>query len=239
MTFETPYTPIKPRRTFEEVSNRIKQLIFEGFFKPSEKLPSEGDLAIRFQVGRQSVREALRLLEISGFISVQRGVNGGPIIQNTMLNKMAGMFLDTFKFNRIPIGDLTVARAEIEKIILRFAIDNADETDIQNLRDNICKAQKQQKKNLPAFEENINFHRLLAKASKNHVFAMVTESMMAVESDFRSRFKKIDMKKSVIITRYHEDILQAVIDKEYNQAQELLETMVQDVHGMYRSELLK
>jgi GntR family transcriptional regulator, transcriptional repressor for pyruvate dehydrogenase complex len=225
--------PIKAKRTFEEVSNRIKELIFEGVFKPNEKLPSENELAKTFKVGRQSVREALRLLEISGFISIQRGVNGGPIIQNTMLNKMAGLFLDTFKFNRIPIKDLTRARAEIEKTILRFVVDNATKTDLQNLRENVGRAKRQQEKNLPAFEENINFHRLLAKASKNHVFLMVIESILAVESDFRSRHKNIDMKKSIKITNYHEEILQTIESGDYKQGQELLETLIHEVHKMY------
>lgn len=232
-----PYHPIKTKRTFEEVSSRIKELIFEGVFKPNEKLPSENELAKKFQVGRQSVREALRLLEISGFITVQRGVNGGPVIQNTMLNKMAGMFLDTFKFNRIPIEDMTLARTEIEKVILRFAIDNADEKDIRNLRENIHKAKVNQNKNLPAFEENIDFHRLLAKASKNHVFVMVMDSIMTVEADFRSRYKKINMKKSIEITKNHEEILQTLIERDCARAQELLEILLKEVHGMFRSDV--
>jgi GntR family transcriptional repressor for pyruvate dehydrogenase complex len=227
-------TPIKPKRTFEEVSSRIKELIFEGAFKPNEKLPSENELAKTFKVGRQSVREALRLLEISGFISIQRGVNGGPIIQNTMLNKMAGLFLDNFKFNRIPVKDLTQARSEIEKIILKSAIDNATETDLLDLRENVIRAKSRQERNLPAFEENINFHRLLARASKNQVFVMVIESILAVESDFRSKNKKIDMKKSVKITHYHEQVLQAIEGGNFEQGDEMIEILVNEVHKMYR-----
>jgi DNA-binding FadR family transcriptional regulator len=186
-------------------------------------------------VGRQSVREALRLLEISGFITIQKGVNGGPVIQNTMLNKMAGMFLDTYKFNRIPIKDLTVARVEIGKQVLRLVIDNATETNIRDLLKNVRKAKKNQNKNLPAFEENINFHRLLAKASKNHVFVLVMESLMAVESDFRSRFQNIDIAKSIKITKLHEEILEAIINGDYHLAQRVLETLIHMVHKMYRS----
>ena len=225
--------PIKTRRTFEEVSIRIKELIFEGFFKPNEKLPSENELAKTFKVGRQSVREALRLLEISGFISVERGVNGGAVIQNTMLNKMTGLFLDTFKFNRIPVKDLTIARAEIEKIILRFAIDNATRSDLLSLKENIAKAKRLQEKKLPAFEENINFHRLLARASKNHVFLMVIESMLAVESDFRSRHKKIDVKKSIKLTNYHEEIIHSIEGGDYEQGRELLDRLIHEVHEIY------
>ena len=230
-----PYKPIKTKRTFEEISSRIKELIFEGVLKPGEKLPSENGLAKRFQVGRQSVREALRLLELSGFITVQKGVNGGPIIENTMLNKMADMFQDTFKFNRIPIKDLTIARTEIEKLILKMAIENADESDISGIEANIKKAKAKQKQGVPAFEENTDFHRLLAKASRNHVFVMVMESILAVESDFRSKFKKVDIQKSVRITQYHEQILNALIEGDYDQAQRTHESLVRETHSMFSS----
>ena len=67
------FTPIKRMRTFEEVSSKIKEQIFEGAIKPGDKLPSETQLAGQFKVGRQTIREALRLLERSGFITIQKG----------------------------------------------------------------------------------------------------------------------------------------------------------------------
>jgi len=57
------FKPIRGKRTFEEISSEIKRLIFDGVLKPGDKLPSEIELAKMFAVGRQSVREALRLLE--------------------------------------------------------------------------------------------------------------------------------------------------------------------------------
>ena len=55
------FTPIESKRTFEEISSKVKTLIFDGTLKPGDKLPSELELAKQFGVGRQSVREALRL----------------------------------------------------------------------------------------------------------------------------------------------------------------------------------
>ena len=74
------FQPIKNERTFEKVSTRIKRLIFDGVLKPGDRLPSEMELAHQFDVGRQTIREALRILELSGFITVQKGGSGGPLI---------------------------------------------------------------------------------------------------------------------------------------------------------------
>ena len=88
------FTPIKSKRTFEEISFEIKRLIFKGILKPNDKLPSEIELARQFNVGRQTIREALRLLELSGFISIQKGSTGGPIIEDTIFNTISNSFLD-------------------------------------------------------------------------------------------------------------------------------------------------
>ena len=62
------FGPARPRRTFEEIINQIKANIEEGRLKRGDKLPTERALAAQFQVSRNTVREALRTLEISGFI---------------------------------------------------------------------------------------------------------------------------------------------------------------------------
>ena len=84
------FSPIKSKRTFEEVSGKIKTLIFDGVLKPGDRLPSEIELARQFMVSRQTIREALRILELSGFIKVQKGGSGGPLIKDTIRAKPPG-----------------------------------------------------------------------------------------------------------------------------------------------------
>ena len=81
------FGPIRNGRIFEEVSFKIKELILNGTINPGDKLPSEAELAQQFGVSRQTIREALRLLELSGFITVQRGAHGGPLIKDTIVKK--------------------------------------------------------------------------------------------------------------------------------------------------------
>ena len=73
---KTIFIPVENKRTFEEVSSKIKNLIFEGVLKPGDKLPSEAELAKQFGVGRQTIREAFRILELSGLLTVQKGFGG-------------------------------------------------------------------------------------------------------------------------------------------------------------------
>ena len=180
-------------------------------------------------MGVSRCREALRLLELSGFLSIRRGVKGGPVVEDTLFNKMGSLFLNAFKFKKISLEDLTRARIEIEKSVLHYAIENADAEDLKSLRDNIQKAKSTLKRGVPAFEENIEFHRLLAKSSKNHVFILVIESILAVLSDFRSRVNEVGIDRSRAVTICHEKILRAVQAKNRKEALRILEVHLGEV----------
>jgi GntR family transcriptional regulator len=57
-----------------QIRDSLVQLIDEEGMRPGDRLPTEEDLARHFQVGRTTVREALRQLEEQGLIKVQRGL---------------------------------------------------------------------------------------------------------------------------------------------------------------------
>jgi len=222
MSQEISFNPIKSKRTFEEISTEIKSLLFKGILKPGDKLPSEIELARQFSVGRQTVREALRILELSGFITIQKGSAGGPIIEDTVFNTISNSFLDAFLMKKITPEELTVARLETEKAMLHYVINNADASDIKSLQDNILQAKKHAEANIQPFKDNIEFHRLLAKASKNQIFVIVVESILAIVADFFSRLEpEFEVSRRVI--GKHEDLLAAIINRDREKAITLLE----------------
>jgi len=233
---------MQPVRAFEEVSSKIKEMIFKGVLKPGDRLPSEAKLANRFQVGRQSVREALRILEFSGFISIQKcGRNSGAIIQDTILKTISDLFVDALAFERLSLDHLTIARLEIEKRVVFYAINNAREKDYLSLEENIARAREKIALNEPATEENILFHQLLAQASGNRVFVMVISVLLAVLRDCLSQLslalsEKNDkygfnegIKRSRQVVTYHEDILQAIRHRDHELAETLMEEHLVDL----------
>jgi GntR family transcriptional regulator, transcriptional repressor for pyruvate dehydrogenase complex len=207
------FEPVKNKRTFEEVSGRIKELIFNGTLEPGQQLPSEQALARLFRVGRQSVREALRVLELSGFIQIRSGAKGGATIQSTMLSKLSRLFLETTKLHKVSLEDCFTARRAIEVSVLDLAIQNAEDEDVDILRANIVAARKRLLTGEPAYEENIGFHRLLAKASRNHTFEIVMESILAVFADLKSRYTSVELNESRGIVDLHEAIVDALMAK--------------------------
>ncbi len=223
------FRPIKLRRAFDEISGEIKSLIFKGILKPGDRLPSESDLASNFGVGRQTIREALRLLELSGFISMQKGGAGGPLIVDTILNTISNSFLDAFQMGRITVDELTTARLAIEKMILGSLFAHSlDEADLQALRKNVSQARKKIDAGLQAFEENTQFHKLLAGASGNHLFLILMESIMTVVAHFRS-ILGVNLELSARSVEAHQQTIDALVKGNRKKALVVLEAHLMEI----------
>ena len=149
------YSLSNNKRAFEDVSTKIKKWIIQGVVKPGDKLPSETQLARQFNVGRQTVREALRLLELSGFLTVHQGAHGGSVVTNTILETLCQSFLDAVQMKNISVAEVIAARNEIDKMVLIQAIRNATEEDISLLNENIRKAEQKLSQNILAFEKTM------------------------------------------------------------------------------------
>jgi GntR family transcriptional regulator, transcriptional repressor for pyruvate dehydrogenase complex len=219
---DTIFSPIKTKRAFDEISHEIKRLIFKGILKPGDRLPSETELAARFSVGRQTIREALRLLELSGFIGMQKGGAGGPLVVDTILNSITNSFLDAFQMGKISIDEHTNARLEIEKMVFNYALNNIEQTDVKCLQENIDLARRNIEKGLQAFEINLHFHKLLARATRNHIFIVVMESITASVAHIRSLLG-MDLELSGRVVEEHQAIVSAIVAGNKAEALDLLE----------------
>ncbi len=227
------FRPVRTKRAFEEISTDIKRLIFQGTLKPGDHLPGENELARKYNVSRQTIREALRCLELTGVIKMQKGGSGGPLVVDTMLHAINNLYLDVVQMKSISKEEIATARIKIEKAILDEAIERADGADIEKLVENLALEKILHGKKLDAFEKNADFHRLLARASKNGLFVIVMESLIAVVADFRSRIG-LDLEVSGRAVKEHEAIIDAIKKKDRKRAAALMEK-----HLTYVSEVLE
>jgi GntR family transcriptional repressor for pyruvate dehydrogenase complex len=76
---DTP-APLRDLKTSEIVALEIVRSIVSGGFGTGDKLPTEADMLAQYAVSRESLREALRLLEVQGLITLKRGPGGGPLV---------------------------------------------------------------------------------------------------------------------------------------------------------------
>ena len=81
MDLKQAFFPAETQRAPEVIYDQIYQQIANGRLKPGDRLPSERVLAEQFQRSRHVIREALRMLQQDGLITVEVGSAGGSIVQ--------------------------------------------------------------------------------------------------------------------------------------------------------------
>ncbi len=173
------------KRAFESVRDAILADIRSGALSPGDKLPSERDLAIRMKVGRHSIREALRTLEMSGVLRFQKGVSGGAFIRDQSSDGLARSIRDMIIVGRMPLRDVMVVRVHLLAQAVELACAAATEADFDAIEQNIELTASAVETGDPiaTIEPNLDFNRLLGAASHNLVCAMLLDSVVAIMSD--------------------------------------------------------
>lgn len=173
------FEPIRQRRAFEEICERIRDQLAAGVLKPGDKLPAERELALQLGVGRHAVREALHTLEFAGIVELRKGVKGGAFIRQGDLGSMTQVMQDLIHLGSISMDELTEARLHIQDTVVRLACDRATQADLDALAANVDRTEEVARSGdyLARIECSREFYRLLALASHNAALSLIVDSL--------------------------------------------------------------
>jgi len=104
----------------EIIADELRALIVGGAVQEGESLGREPDLVERFGVSRPSLREALRILEAEGLITVVRGVLGGVVVRAPDVHATARSASMLLHARNVTVGDVHDARSVIEPAAARI-----------------------------------------------------------------------------------------------------------------------
>jgi DNA-binding FadR family transcriptional regulator len=180
------FAPIAPQRAFEEIAAQIRQLVASGKLRPGDRLPAERDLSAKFNVSRNTLREALRALELSGMIELRKGATGGAFVLPGSSGVVVNGLRDLYHLGAITPEHLTEARTWLSEIVVRVACERLTEADLDALEVNVDAAAAAQKAG--NFDERARlhreFHNLLAACTRNPIIEITMEAVMEVMRKF-------------------------------------------------------
>ncbi|WP_309065413.1 FadR/GntR family transcriptional regulator [Microbacterium sp.] len=107
------------QRAWRTVLERVERDLLDGVLGPGDRLPSERDLAADLGVGRSSVREALRVLEVMGLIrtATGSGPQAGAIVIATPTGGMSALLRLQVAAQGFPLGDVVRTRLVLEDAV--------------------------------------------------------------------------------------------------------------------------
>ena len=181
------FQPIKTPRAFEEIAVQIRKELSNRRLRPGDRLPAERALAEQFGVSRNTLREALRSLENAGLLRLQKGATGGAFVRESTGDAIVTGLRDMFHLGAIQPEHLTEARVLIESIAVRAACERATAQDLEALRNNIASAEQAAREKINFYEQaaiHLDFHRIIARATKNPVMVIVMEALIDVMQHF-------------------------------------------------------
>jgi len=121
----------------DDITGQLRDDILRGQYRPGERLPSERDLAARFEVNRGAVREAIKKLEQLGIASVQPGGARVVAIEDATL-EVLGHMMD---LQEVPNATLVAQMLEVAGAMMSMsgatAVARADDEQLALMREHV------------------------------------------------------------------------------------------------------
>lgn len=166
---------MRPTRVSENLARNLEQLLQQGVWRPGDQLPGERDLASRFGVSRSSVREALRALELNGWVDIRQG--DGTRVAHPSEN--FGRCLRSRLHGENLIAELFEVRRILEPAVAALAAERRDLKGIQRLVDLFTQQQSAAGDVYSFVELDLDFHNTLAEISQNAVLIQIVALLTA------------------------------------------------------------
>lgn len=211
----------EPIKTYEKVIEYVKAEILHGNLKQGQKLPPERELAEQLGVSRNSVREALRTLDVIGIITSTQGAGNcvSCNFEKSLIEAMSMMFL----MQKTDYFQLSELRRGLEEQAIMLAADRITAEQICQLEELVKKLSKNESETVNAILDK-KLHYTIAKASENQLIIAILQALSDVMDLFIS-----DLRKKILYK-----------DKNGNRLQDIHERMVdclknRDKQGAYEA----
>ena len=116
-------------RIAEIVADELRRQIIDGELADGDLLPRQEVLVEQFNVSLVSLREALRILETEGLVSVRRGNRGGAVVHAPAKTSAAYMLGLLLQSESVEVADLGMALQELEPACAALAAQRPDRAD--------------------------------------------------------------------------------------------------------------
>ena len=232
-------SPRRKRRvlkTSELIAREIILDITERGLKEGDALPSEAQMLRHYEVGRASLREALRLLEVQGLVRIRTGARGGPVVGAATAENLGRMLTLFFGLAGATYEDLTavmlIAAPKVAEIAARTRLNRAETLALRAAVERPCAAPNPR---LIRTETLLDFHSLLPVLARNPVWSLVTDAINLIFAEHIMTTADLrDFHATTVVD--HENIAKAILARDPELASRLMREHTERIIAFNRAQ---
>ena len=161
--------PMHVPKASDVLADDLRERILRGEFPAGTALPPERELVVQTQMSRTTVREALRILEAQGLVTIRTGRAGGTFVQQPDGDAIASSVSLLIRGQQLRLTSLHETREAIEPACAGLAAKYRTDEDIAEL-DRATEAMADTTLPLADFlQANIDWHMAVARSSHNEL----------------------------------------------------------------------
>ncbi|MEW6622711.1 MAG: FadR/GntR family transcriptional regulator [Bacillota bacterium] len=209
---------------YEKVIAELKKGIMQGELQPGDKLPSERDLSKMLGVSRTSLREALKLLEVSGVVTIKHGQ--GVFIANNDSNEYIKKFISSIYVDEKKLAELFQIRKILETEAAVWACRNGTDEQLEGIYHLVKETMDELEKNpknefVLLAKQDGTFHHMLAESANNSVLTSIMDNLLELLADSRARAVAVEGRPNRSL-KEHWKIAQALLKRDAEGARQAM-----------------
>jgi len=216
------------------LSDYIMDAILVGELKPGDKLPSDRALSEMLHIGRSSLREAMKVLDVMGLVNILHGQ--GTFVSPDSSDFLLAPLSWTFLVGNKNIEDILVVRNMLERTSARLAAENrAEGKDFTALTKAFIKLKDAvDEKDFQAFIDNdLGFHLAMSELCGNSVIGDLLKTIRRI-TRFVSATGMINLRQMDESYQEHEQIYMAIMQGNPEKADEVMQEHLKKAQSRYQ-----
>lgn len=199
---------VKRKLLYSTVQSELKSYIVKHRLRPGDALPSEAELARQFGIGRNSVREAVKSLEVLGVIESRIG--SGLFVQDFSFDPILDNLPYGMLFDRKHLSDVLEVRLHLENGMVERVIASSTSDQARQLRGILQRWAKVAERGHYPAEYDRAFHLAMHRNVDNPLLTKILDSFWSVFHDARARASVPEPIDPLETHRHHLLVLEAL-----------------------------
>jgi GntR family transcriptional repressor for pyruvate dehydrogenase complex len=170
------FHPVASVRMSTSIVDQIRARIRSGELQVGTRLPAERELCTQFGVSRLTIREALRMLEANGLVTIKLGKEGGAFVSAPTASLVGQGMTDLITTAALSSTDMTEVRTIVESGFLPLICERATDADIQALLAMCDRDERARRSGTYTVEMSFEFHLSLAACAHNPAASLILEA---------------------------------------------------------------